>query len=1144
MQLLTRSLLARSLPLAGIVAGIIAPNVQAQVLDNTFVTRLRNVSLTTADFAALVCQTGGYSFIGSTTIAGVPDPTRICNALSTVDATGFFSTTTPIYYKVEACEAAPPGGQRSYIVVGNLLATTGDFSTANSNSQTFPTTTTTSLTLDGCAINAYNFMHPSWFTPAAVSQPTIAFTNALRRVGTVPRNTINTNYARDMMTFGAVRVGSGSALTIPFTTGGTAVRETHYFLRESANDPNPVQSYLIPAGTSVDYFLAYVPYESTNHAERTVTVTFTSPAGYNVVTPNTVMGRILELNLASVGIAPIGNKATLTPGATSGDGFTLTRTGGDSTQPLAVNYTIAGTAANGTDYGYLNGTVTIPANTTSLNIPVVVPVPTGSTAQAAKTIALTITSVDGSYNETTTPGNTTTLTIPAYNPAAVTIAATGTTTLAPGSSGSVTVTRTGGDTTQPLTVNLTTTGTAVAGTDYELLPSTVTFPANQTTVTIPVVAKPKTGSTATTTTTLAVAIGSGQGYTAGTANSATYTIGAYTPSTVSLNGTGGTLTPGSTTDGFTITRAGGDTTQPLVVTYTTGGTATPGSDYTPLSGTTVIPAGQTTTTIPLQVAPNSGTTAEPAETITIALQSGNGYTIGSTTTATYTIPAYTPPAGAPTVTVSAPNGTTLIPGQTTNALTFTRTGATTAALPVYYTLGGTATAGNDYSGLSGQVTIPAGQASVTLPISTPTTATTGKTIGVTLATPGSAYAAGTNTQATYTIGSRMIGDPPAPRTTYTVAIDYGIPAIVITRVGGDLSQPASLPLIIGGDAQPGYDYASLPGTVSFASGQTTVTVPLTVLPGATNGRTVTASLPTGETASYTITNAPVPPRQDTPQPTTNPLTSSDDNSGNGGSALAPIAGVAGVGGILAATGVFSSGGMAAAASGFAAVPDYCVQAKGEIEWNMLPGTNGGIVFARPDVTFSRLGLSHTTGQVKVKGQTIAWGGASNPSTPAEALKLGNLEGVYNLQCLNLAQIEKASGKKLSDKPLGETGLLRSTTLVNLSRTAYHKAKTVGEIPGMVDMLAKKLPQGSTLTKAAIAPMSFAELLQQVPALGQINLGSMAIGQIPGLMQIPIANFADWKNFAVSEVPGLADVPFSQFPTKPAEQTSQPSSRSK
>lgn len=58
----------------------------------------------------------------------------------------------------------------------------------------------------------------------------------------------------------------------------------------------------------------------------------------------------------------------------------------------------------------------------------------------------------------------------------------------------------------------------------------------------------------------------------------------------------------------------------------------------------------------------------------------------------------------------------------TGTFTITRSGDTTTALTVAYTLGGTAINGVDYSELSGTVEIPAGQTSATITITPSTTA--------------------------------------------------------------------------------------------------------------------------------------------------------------------------------------------------------------------------------------------------------------------------------------------------------------------------------------------------------------------------------------------------------------------------------------
>src|SRR5262245_35416374 len=91
--------------------------------------------------------------------------------------------------------------------------------------------------------------------------------------------------------------------------------------------------------------------------------------------------------------------------------------------------------------------------------------------------------------------------------------------------------------------------------------------------------------------------------------------------------------------------------------------------------------------------------------------------------------------------------------------TVTRTGATTAALTVNYTVGGTATNGTDYQTLSGSVAIAAGSASATITV-TPIDDTLNErneTVTVTLSSNAS-YNVGSPSTATVTIADN---DAPA-----------------------------------------------------------------------------------------------------------------------------------------------------------------------------------------------------------------------------------------------------------------------------------------------------------------------------------------------------------------------------------------------
>ena len=148
-----------------------------------------------------------------------------------------------------------------------------------------------------------------------------------------------------------------------------------------------------------------------------------------------------------------------------------------------------------------------------------------------------------------------------------------------------------------------------------------------------------------------------------------------------------------------------------VISYTVAGSATPGDDYAPLSGTVTIPAGSTTATIDV-----TGIVADSL--------------VEGTELVTVTLTAIT--ASDPGITIDAANDSdsidildgddrTVIMSGTTDDIeggridgVFTVTQSTTAVSDTVlsYTVGGTATAGTDYTALSGSVTVPADRKSV------------------------------------------------------------------------------------------------------------------------------------------------------------------------------------------------------------------------------------------------------------------------------------------------------------------------------------------------------------------------------------------------------------------------------------------------
>src|SRR5205823_2361660 len=68
----------------------------------------------------------------------------------------------------------------------------------------------------------------------------------------------------------------------------------------------------------------------------------------------------------------------------------------------------------------------------------------------------------------------------------------------------------------------------------------------------------------------------------------------------------------------------------------------------------------------------------------------------------------------PVVSIRATDGVASEPGINTGTFTVTRTGNTTSALTVSYTVSGSATSGTDFTTLSNSVVIPAGSATGTI----------------------------------------------------------------------------------------------------------------------------------------------------------------------------------------------------------------------------------------------------------------------------------------------------------------------------------------------------------------------------------------------------------------------------------------------
>lgn len=256
----------------------------------------------------------------------------------------------------------------------------------------------------------------------------------------------------------------------------------------------------------------------------------------------------------------------------------------------------------------------------------------------------------------------------------------------------------------PLTVTFSAGGTAAPEEDYASFPDFITFGPGVTEYDLEVT--PTDDADAEGTETVQVTLSPGDGYVAGTPSDAVGKILDDERATVWVEGVADAAEP-ATNGSFTVLREGGNPDQELPVRLSAAGTATAGQDYTGVPSVVVIPAGESSVTV--VVTPVRDGTVESDETVGLGIAAGEGYVVGSPTSAEIVL------RDRPLVGVQASDGSISEAGDT-GEFTFTRTGSLDAPLAVSYAVSGSATPGRDYYRLGGTVTIAAGQSSVTLPV--------------------------------------------------------------------------------------------------------------------------------------------------------------------------------------------------------------------------------------------------------------------------------------------------------------------------------------------------------------------------------------------------------------------------------------------
>jgi gliding motility-associated-like protein len=405
-----------------------------------------------------------------------------------------------------------------------------------------------------------------------------------------------------------------------------------------------------------------------------------------------------------------------------------------------------------------------------------------------------------------------------------------------------------------ITVGYTVGGTATSGADFNALLGTVAIANGQQTGTI--LLTPIDDAAIEVNETVTVTLSAGAGYTVGDPASADVTITSEDAAVATITATDAAASESPLDAGeFTVDLGAVNSTgSDITVGYTVGGTATSGADFNALLGTVAIANGQQTGTILLT--PIDDAAIELSETVTVTLSAGAGYTVGAPASADVTITSEDTAVATITATDATAAESPLDLGEFTVDLGAVN--STGSDITVGYTVGGTATSGDDFNTLLGTVAIVNGQQVATIAL-TPindTDVEVDETVTLTLSA-GAGYTVGAPASADVTISSEdVVPDPVATITASdgTAAenpLDTGEYTVSLDQVN-NTGSAITVGYTVGGTATSGADFNALLGTVSIADGQQTGTILLTPIDDAAIelNETVTVTLSAG--AGYTV----------------------------------------------------------------------------------------------------------------------------------------------------------------------------------------------------------------------------------------------------------------------------------------------------
>lgn len=761
---------------------------------------------------------------------------------------------SPATFRVSGNITGPDSEPLEGVYVANYAPSS---STSHGNSATFKGTWTDSdgnYILTGLAAGSYTIsptLYPNVFTPSGFANPVTVgpsttgkdFTGALLPTITinVTDAVANEGAAPGTGTIRIERTGStNSALQVQIfnASSGSATRNTDYNLSpvptaSTNGGGNGTSLYTVPAGATNLNITVTPINDATAEGTEYAALNFANTSGGYILAGRAV--GIVAITDDENATLPVVRLTSLDNVALESGLDTATlrlERSGATTNNLTVNLTLTGTATNGADY-------TIPAS-------VVIPIGSSNTTitltpidddrqEGTETVIITITA-NAAYARDTLANSQTVILHDNDLPTVTTVATDATASETPGDSGFFTLTRTGGDPSQSLTVDYALAGRAVHGSDYRRLDGRAVIPPGVMSTRVEI--QPIDDSVDEGTQDVILLLRSSTAYAIGGTGTATVNITDNDGSQVYVKlTTSGVAEPSAgsvTAIAFQINRP--TSASAITVNYAISGTASNGVDFTALPGIIAFAAADTSKTI--NVSALADAEFEDAETVTLTLLPGTGYTVMANQDPSTT--GFILDQDQPTVDVSvADTGSGLTTAgtetSTGTALRFivSRKTATVNPLVVNYTMSGTATEGVDYTGTTGSVTILSNTTSAYVTI-TPVNDTLPEgveSIIMTLTPASGTYGLRTGS-ATMLMGdndSFSSGTVAFASTTSSVTESVGthnLPLNISGTPPGDVT--VNYRVSSGTATGSGYDFTLADGVLTFPSGTTSLVIPITI----------------------------------------------------------------------------------------------------------------------------------------------------------------------------------------------------------------------------------------------------------------------------------------------------------------------------